>query len=133
MKRTCFDKDDLKYLARLVTKAFGIPLTHIFWKRGAGEVKEARRLFCLYLYAVEGMPYKPISKFLRLNHDGARMLLRHLARREPFPYTAIMQHVTTDFRAYLEKRNDERKAESAMDVRSDHGHAEVAEAHDRAP
>jgi hypothetical protein len=101
MKRACFTKDELMVLAAIVAQAFGLPQRNLFWKHGAPTTLEAKRFFCLYLYAVEGMPYKQISKFLRLNHDGARMLLRHLAKREPFPYTTIMQQVTADFRAYL--------------------------------
>ena len=60
------------------------------------------------------------------------MLLRHLARRDPFPYTEILKRVTKEFRAHLETKSDERKAESAMDVRPDLGLAETQEAHVRA-
>lgn len=129
MKRPCFTNSDLKYLAEMVTASFGVPYRHIFWKNGAKVVIEAKRFFCLYLYAVEGMRYKKISKFLHLNHDGARMLLRHLAKRDPFPYTDLLQRVTTDFRAYMERKVDERQAESTMVFGADLRPAEAAEAH----
>lgn len=133
MKRACaLTKDDCKHLAGLVTQAFGLPYRNIFWKAGRHEVLEARRLFCLYLYAIEGMPYEQISSFLGLNRDGARMLLRHVAKRNPFPYTELMQRLQTEFRAYLETKIDERKAESALDVGSHLGHAKADEAHVRA-
>ena len=133
MRRACpLTQDDLQHLAGLVARSFGLQDRHLFWKAGRREVLEARRFFCLYLYAVEGMPYSKISKFLRLNRDGARMLLRHLARRDPFPYTEILKRVTKEFRAHLETKSDERKAESAMDVRPDLGLAETQEAHVRA-
>jgi hypothetical protein len=130
MKRACsLTKADLQLLAELVAQAFGLPHKCLFWKAGCREVMEARRLFCLYLYAVEGMPYHKISKFLRLNRDGARMLLRNLAKREPFPYTILMQQLTTEFRAYQETIHDERKAESTMVVRPDLRPTEAQEAH----
>jgi hypothetical protein len=130
MKRACFTKQDLMFLAELVTASFGVPCRLIFWKNGTAEVLEAKRFFCLYLYAVEGMGYKKISKFLRLNHDGARMLLRRLAMRDPFPYTDIMHRVTTDFRKYLETKSDERQAESTVVCGADLRPTEVAQAHE---
>jgi len=133
MKRGALSTDDLKYLGQLVTHAFGLPLGHLHWKQGAPIVAEARRLFCLYLYVVEGMPYKRISKFLSIHPYGARMLLRHLARRDPFPYTDLMQKLKDDFHAYLKATHDEWKAESTMDGGPDIGPAEAPEAHVGAP
>jgi hypothetical protein len=133
MNRCSLSNVDMRYLGELVTRAFDLQSRHLFWKSGSPRTMEARRFFCLHLYVVEAVPYKRISKFLRLNPDGARMLMRNLATRDPFPYTDLMQKVTTDFRRYLENKKNERQAESSMGRRHHVGVATAAEAHEGAP
>jgi hypothetical protein len=120
---------DLRYLSFLVAESFGIRQGMLFWKNGSPAVREARRVFCLYLRVVEQVPYSAAARFLRVHHESARMLLRNLAAREPFPYTELFDRLKTTFHKHLETPNaHERKTESQMDFRSNERPATPAKA-----
>jgi hypothetical protein len=92
---------DLRRLAGIVCEEFDVSFRRLRSKGGHRQVMAAKRFLCFYAHEAHGMPHVALSRFLRLSHDGSRMLARGLHGRMIDEHAEIWGRVTTAFLGYL--------------------------------